>query len=138
MEMEKDETQIRELWNKAGQSLCNGDWKTYSKCWSHSSEIQLIHPDQGEWLKGWEEISRKYKEMIKSKISCTILRNDLRLNFSSSADMAWGTVDIEIHFTNSAKTQIHLWETVIFEKIGGKWKMVHGMASIPKNSEEQH
>lgn len=131
--MEKEETEIRELWTKACAGICNGDWESYAACWSHTSKIQLIHTDRGEWLTGWEEIGAKYKKMLNSGISCNITRNQLRLNVSSSADMAWGTVDIIIHFNDNDKTRVHLWETVVFEKMEGNWKIVCGMASIPKN-----
>ena len=132
--MENEERQLRELWTRASESICNGDWTSYRQCWSHSLDIQLIHPDQGEWLKGWEEIGAKYEEMLNSGISCSIPRNDLKLNISSSADMAYGTVDINIHFNDTAKTKVHLWQTIVFQKIDGKWKIVHGIASIPKIS----
>ena len=102
--MENEEKQIRELWTGASQNICNGDWESYSECWSHSSKIRLIHADQGEWLKGWEEIGAKYEKMLTSGISCIIPRNELEINISSSADMAWGTVDIIIQFNDPAKT----------------------------------
>lgn len=51
--------------------------------------------------------------------------------------MAWGTVDIKIHFIDTVKSPVHLWETIIFEQIDGKWKIVHGMASIPKNPDSE-
>lgn len=135
-EVENEERQIRQLWSRASQALCNGNWESYSECWSHSSDIQLIHTDQGEWLNGWEEIKPKYKEMLSSGFSCKIPKNELKLNISSSADMAWGTVNILIHFNDTAKTEMNLWETVIFEKIDGKWKIVHGMVSIPGSTKE--
>lgn len=130
--MEKEEKQIRDLWFKACENLCDGDWEGYADCWFHSPQIQLIHPDQGEWLKGWEEISAKYLEMLNSGITCNIPRNVLNINISSSAEMAWGTVDLQINFSDVDKTQLHLWETVVFEKVNGKWKIIHGMAAIPK------
>ena len=134
MKFEKDEKQIRELWAGACEDICKGDWESYSKYWSHNTNIQLIHPDEGEWLIGWDKIGAKYREMLKPGFTCTILRNELILNISALADMAWGTVDIEIDFNITVGTKLHLWETIIFEKIDGQWKMVHGMASIPEKN----
>lgn len=136
--MENEEREIRDLWTRASENLCSGDWSGYAECWSHSQKIQLIHSDQGEWLEGWKEIGAKYEEMLNSGMSCNILRNVLKLNISSSAEMAYGTVDILIHFNGTAKTKMHLWETIVFEKIDGKWKIVHGMASIPKNIKNEY
>lgn len=137
MRPEITKKQITELWNTACESICNGDWESYSQCWSHSSNIQLLHPDQGEWLTGWNEIGNKYKIMLTTGTTCRISRNDLKLHLSPTAGMAWGTVDIQLHFSDSAETSLHLWETVIFEQIDGQWKIVHGMAAIPKDLKEK-
>lgn len=136
MKHRDDENQIKELWNRASHDVCTGDWENYKTCWSHSSKIQLIHSDEGEWLQGWEKIGAKYEKMLKSGVRCSIRSNDLILNVSASAEMAWGTVDITIDFNDTEQTLLNLWETVIFEKIHDKWKIVHGMASIPKNLNE--
>ena len=133
VDLKEDEKQIRDLWAKAGNYVCNGDWDNYSKCWDHSSKIQIMHVDQGEWLTGWEQIGKKYETLLKSGMRCSILKDDLTLNISKSGDMAWGTADITFQFNDSAKTKAHLWETAVFEKINGQWKMVHGMASTVKN-----
>lgn len=136
VDLKDEEKQIRELWTRASDYVCNGDWGNYAKCWDHSSKIQIMHTDQGEWLTGWEKIGTRYESMLNSGMRCSIPKNDLTLNISSSGDMAWGTVDIIIQFEDSTQTQAHLWETVVFEKIDDQWKIVHGMASVPKNITE--
>ncbi len=133
LDKEEEERQLRELWTRASHYVCTGDWENYKLCWAQSSKTQLIHPDEGEWLKGWDKIGSKYEKMLKTGIRCSISHNDLTINVSPSADVAWGTVDITIDFQDTERTQIHLWETVVFEKIKGEWMIVHGMASIPKN-----
>ena len=50
--------------------------------------------------------------------------------------LAWGTVDIKIDFDNADNRGVHLWETVILKKEDQKWKIVHGMASIPGSTKE--
>lgn len=136
VDLKDEERQIRELWAQAGDYVCNGDWENYAECWDHSSKIQIMHTDQGEWLTGWEKIGKKYETMLNSGMRCSIPKNELTLNISSSGEMAWGTVDIVIQFNDSSQTQVHLWETGVFEKINGKWKIVHGMVSMPKNVKE--
>lgn len=116
----EDRKQIQELWANASNYVCNGDWDKYSKCWDHSSKIQIMHTDQGEWLTGWEEIGKKYEMLLKSGMRCIILKNEFILNISNSGDMAWGTADISFQFNDSTKTKVHLWETVVFEKIKGQ------------------
>ena len=130
--MKKDEELIRKLWNDASRHLCNGDWEKYSVCWDHSSRVQVIHPDQGEWLSGWESVKVKYQTLLGSGMRCTVSQNKLSLNLSLSGDMAWGTANTVLEFSDESGTSLHLWEAVVFEKINGQWKMVMGMASIPE------
>ena len=130
-DLKNEERLIREFWDNASNYVCTGDWENYSRCWDHSSKIQIIHADQGEWLTGWEKIRVKYETLLGSGMKCSFPKNDLILNLSSTGDMAWGTADIILQFSDSTNTQIHLWETCVFEKIDGQWKMVMGMASVP-------
>lgn len=70
-------------------------------------------------------------------MKCSFPKNDLILNISESGDMAWGTADMILQFDDSTKSQARLWETGVFEKINGEWKMVLGMASGPRNIKER-
>ena len=53
--MENEEREIRNLWTRASENLCNSDWASYAECWSHSPKIQLNHSNQGEGLEGWKK-----------------------------------------------------------------------------------
>lgn len=123
-----EERHIRELWDTACISICSADWETYSTIWDKNPNIQLLHPDKEEWLTGWEQIGPYYKESFDAGVKCEILKNDLQLNLSPSGEMAWGTVEISLQYQES-KLHATLWETVVFEKKEGKWKLVLGMAS---------
>lgn len=132
VDLNNEEKHLREFWAKTCDYLCSGDWDNYSNSWDHSSKIQVMHPEQNEWLTGWAKIREKYEAMLKSGMSCSLPKNELNLNISDDGKVAWGTVDIIIQFNDSTKTQVHAWETVVFEKNQeGQWKMVLGMASIP-------
>lgn len=128
LNLKAEERKIRELWDQACLSICNSNWKIYSKIWDDSPGIQLIHPDKEEWLTGWEEISHYYKKLFDEGIKCELLKNDLNLNLSPSGEMAWGTVEITLLFQKK-ELPVRLWETVVFEKKMGTWKLVLGMAS---------
>ncbi len=123
-----EEREIRELWDKACSSLCNCDWKTYATIWDKSMGIQILHPDKQEWLTGWEQIGPYYKQFFDASVRCKLLKNDLKLNISRSGEMAWGTVDLSLKYLEN-EISFRLWETVVFEKKDGAWKLVMGMVS---------
>lgn len=128
LNLEKEEREIRILWDKACLSLCSSNWKNYSEIWDKNPKIQLLHPDKGEWLTGWEQVGPHYKSFFDAGMQCEILKNELELNLSPSGEMAWGTVDISLQYRES-DIPVRLWEIVVFEKKEGAWKLVMGMAS---------
>ena len=131
-----NEQEIRELWDRFTNSICNGNWEEFSKSWDHSSKVSMIHPHFGEWLKGWEEIRPKYNQLLNSEFRCTLEKNELVLNISNSGDMAWGIIDMIVQLDDSAKTKNHPWQSVVFEKIHEEWKLVHLYSSLPKLEEK--
>src|SRR5688500_3796568 len=80
----EEERQIRKLWDKTSDYVCNGDWENYSLSWAHTAQIQLMHPDQGDWITGWEKLKAKYEVLLKSRMKCTWPKNDLTINVSTS------------------------------------------------------
>lgn len=68
-----NEQEIRELWDRFTNSICDGSWEEFSNSWDHSSKVSMIHPHFGEWLKGWEEIRPKYYQLLNSEFRCTLV-----------------------------------------------------------------
>ena len=57
---------IRALLKEAAAALRTGDWSRYQAVWAHEPWIELIHPAEGEWLRGWEAIGNGYRELLES------------------------------------------------------------------------
>ena len=97
-----------------------------------------MHPDNGLWLKGWEEIKSIYEPLIKSGMTCNISVNDLVVNISKSCEMAWVITDIAVQYGNNPiSLPSHMWEIVILEKIEGQWKAVLAQSTSPKISAKE-
>ena len=130
-----DEEKISQLINDFYFSVCNGNWEFFSKSWDHSTKVHMMHPDNGDWLKGWEEIKKVYEPLIKSGMKCNISVNDLIINISESGEMAWVITDITVKYGNNPNSQLsHMWEIVVLEKIEGQWKGVLAQSVSPKIS----
>lgn len=127
-----EEQEIRDLWNRFINSICDGNWEVFSKAWDHSPKVSVIHPHIGEKLNGWEEIQPKYHNLLNSAFRCSLPKNELEIHISNSGDMAWGIVDLIVQLNDSAKTTNHPWQSVVFEKIQGEWKLVHLFSTLPK------
>ena len=130
-----DEQKLRKLTEDTYYAVCNGNWELFSNSWYHSSKVHLMHPDNGVWLKGWEEIKSIYEPSVKSGMKCNISVNDLVINISKSGEMAWVITDITVKYGNDPNSQpSHMWEIVVWEKIDGQWKGVLAQSTTPKIS----
>lgn len=131
----KEEEQIREVWNKISKYGEKGDWENYKKYIDQTEKIQLLHPEMGQWIKGWEEFSAFYKGMMEQGITYTALTNDLKVNINKCGDMAWLLAEVILAYDSNPDQKFRMWNSGVFEKIDGEWKMVMGMACSVPNAE---
>ena len=130
-----EKAKIRELWERASDAVCTGNWSDYERVWAHEPDIALIHPDAREWLVGWEEIGPKYRELLNSDFRCKATTREMRIRLSPSRDMAWATVNLEFQVTG--QPTFTGWQTVVFERRADGWRLVHGHASFPHVPQER-
>ncbi len=129
VDLARKEKEIREIWTEMSEYGMKGDWDTYSKYFVQTGRFQMIHPGIGEWLNGWNEFSEKYEDMMRRGMKYSIVKNDISINVGSGGDLAWGLVDFVFYFDAEPNNKLHMWESVVFEKIDGDWKIAMGMAS---------
>jgi ketosteroid isomerase-like protein len=127
----KEEEKVKEVWYKIAEYGTKGDWENYKKYIDQSEKIQVIHPGEGEWLKGWDEVSPKYKAMLESGNTWIEHKNELlNVNISKSGDMAWANAVFTFSLNSNPEQKHHMWESVVFEKNDGKCKIVMLTSSI--------
>ena len=122
---------IRALLEEAAAALRTGDWSRYQAVWAHESWIELIHPAEGEWLRGWEAIGKGYRELLESGARPDPQRRLLRVRAAPSGEMAWATAEALVRRPGLEPAEVTLWQTFVFERAGGSWRLVHGHASVP-------
>lgn len=127
--MEEEKEEILKVWQQGNEALENNDWDSYSKYWAHSDYIQIIHPKEKEWLQGWDTIGPSYKEFIEQGTDIQTESWDVEIQVSEGAKMAWLTCKTKIEMVTEDTLEFESWQTNIFEKIEGEWKLVHGHAS---------
>jgi len=127
--MEEEKSKILNKWREANSALQNKNWDIYSSIWAHTDYIQILHPDEGEWLKGWKLIGPAYRELIEDGPEIQSDFYDVNVRISKDNTMAWLTCKNNIRLINGDEIEFESWQTCVFEKIAGEWKMVHGHAS---------
>lgn len=126
-----DQAEIRALWDRASRALCTGDWESYKELWSQAEYIEIIHPQEGDWRIGWDAIGPAYRSLLTSGYRCESDTRLMRIHVGPAGDMAWATAMVVIRATDRAMEHT-LWQTLVFEKMQGRWRLVHGHASVPQ------
>lgn len=129
----EDAARIRTLWNRASEALCTGDWETYRELWAPADHIEVIHPHEGDWRVGWDEIETGYRSRSESGFRCEVETRVMRIHASPAGEMAWATAEVLIKATDPPMERT-LWQSLVFEKIEGRWRLVHAHASVPQAS----
>lgn len=127
--MEKTKKDVLDAWEIGNEALENADWEAYSNYWAHRDYIQIIHPKEKEWLRGWESVGPGYKDFIEQGVQIQTKASDVNIRVSDDSTMAWLTCKMQIRMESDDTLEFESWQTNIFENIDGEWKLVHGHAS---------
>lgn len=122
---------IRELWEAGGRALENRDFDAYSHFWANDERVQVMHPDIPEWLVGWSILGPRYKERMAEGPDLRGLTYDWTVTVSPSAEMAWATMKVEVKVITTDTLTFIAWESAVFEKLDGSWRLVHVHMSTP-------
>ncbi len=132
MDPEQERAAVRAAWNRGNRALEAGDWEAYSDFWAHADYAQVIHPHRREWLHGWHELGPAYRDLLAEGPAIRTRTREMDIRVSPSGEMAWATVEADLSFGSQGEAgEITVWQTVVFEKIAGAWKLVHGHVSQP-------
>ena len=50
---------IRDVWDESVVALTTKNWEAYSRFWAHEPNMQVIHPAERYWTRGWEAVEIK-------------------------------------------------------------------------------
>lgn len=119
------------MWDRASRALCTGDWEGCQELWARTEYIEVIHPQEADWRTGWDAIEPAYRSLLASGFRCESETRSMRIHLSRAKKMAWATAEVVIRAADPP-TERTLWQTLVFEKIRGRWRLVHAHASVPK------
>ncbi|MDX1671428.1 MAG: nuclear transport factor 2 family protein [Balneolaceae bacterium] len=126
-----DKQGLIKVWNQAVRALEKGDWESYQRFWAHTDYIQLIHSSEREWLRGWKTIGTEYRKWLRGKPALRVQVKEIDATISQSKNTAWLTCKMHIatEGENGEEVEFESWQTHIFEKRAGEWKLVHAHSS---------
>lgn len=137
MDVEQEREAIRTLWRQGNTALEADDWDAYGDLWAHTEYAQVIHSDEPEWLTGWDELAPNYRQLLAEGPAVRARTRDMRIRVAPRGEMAWAILKADLSLGESpGGDEVTVWETVVFEKLDGEWKLVHGHVSRPAGTEE--
>jgi ketosteroid isomerase-like protein len=128
----REEAAVRTVWDEAAAAFMAKDWNRYADVWAQEPFLQVIHPGQRDWIRGWDVFQERYQAIIASDVQWEFETRRFDVQISSAGDVAWATIETVLTLNGTASTA---WQVSVFQKVQGRWKVVLGFsASVPSDS----
>ncbi len=125
----KDE--IREASNKFYTGLnrmANGESNALYDAWSHNASVTAMHPIGGREV-GWDAVKNSFDQVAQIASDGRIKLKEQMIHVLGDASYEVGIEDAEFKIAgHEIKGEIRV--TNIYQRDGGKWKMVHHHTDI--------
>jgi len=134
MDDQSDATAIRGQITRYTAALDAADVNLASEVWNAAADVSLIHP--AGHAHGWKEVKQIYESFASTFSERTLTARDLSVHIAG--DAAW--VEFYWHFVGKqqkggATIQTDGRETQIYNRIGGRWRLVHVHYSGPATTQ---
>ena len=120
---EKDKQEIRKRWYDMSEALINKNWEEYQNYWFQDTTINVLHPAQRHWDKGWHAVHKTYKSIFESDFNMDNVRipqaDIFDVYIAPGGEFAWAVIEQRL-FSGDVKIG-HSWYIAVYRKIDGKW-----------------
>jgi ketosteroid isomerase-like protein len=127
IDLESEKAAVRAVWDEVSSALEAKDWNRYQQFFSHEPDLQVIHPSNRDWIKGWDTFEQRYKAIFASDTQWSSQTRSFAVQISSAGDVAWATAEIVLTMNGTDSTA---WQVYVFKKIDGQWKIVLGFSEF--------
>jgi len=125
VDLESEKAAVRSVWDEVSNALEAKDWNLYQQFFSHEPDLQVIHPSNRDWIKGWDTFEKRYQAIFASDTQWSSQTRRFDVQISPTGDVAWATIEIVLTMNGIDRTA---WQVTIFKKIDGQWKIVLGFS----------
>lgn len=121
-----EEAAVRAAWQEVSEAFMAADWDRYAALWVQSDDLQVVHPGQRDWLKGWEAFAGRYQDLVSEGAEWSFSTTQLEVRVDPSGDTAWVIGELQIGF--AGRTQ-PAWQMAVFRRHNGQWKIAAAFSS---------
>jgi ketosteroid isomerase-like protein len=128
----REKAAVQAVWEETAAAFTAKDWNRYANVWAQEPFLQVIHPSQRDWIRGWNAFQERYRRIIASDAQWEFETRRFDVQISPAGDVAWATVETVLTLNGTASTA---WQVAVFQKLQGRWKIALGFsASVPTDS----
>lgn len=128
VDVEAERDAVRALWDGTNAALIAKDWERYRQFWIQDPSLQVIHPAQGDWIRGWEAFQERYRGVLSSDAEFAVTTRRFDVELSPGADVAWATIEADLLVNGAASTH---WYVLVARKVDGRWRTALALDSPP-------
>ena len=92
-DLEIERKAVAAVWQRAIDALAACDWEAYASLWAHEPYVEALHPAQGSWWTGWEEVGHRYRGILEQGVSIRGETHEMHIHVGPSRDVAWAAMD---------------------------------------------
>ena len=126
VDIEAEKEQVEAALEKVHEAFKKGDIGLLSELYRHDSDILVIDPGSQRWTVGWESIEKMYNNFFNNYNLIEEEIIDEKIKISPTGKTAWVAHKLAGKIIGETKTNdLKRWGTLILEKTGNKWQIVH-------------
>lgn len=113
------EAQIRQAWEGLADAIEEEDWEAFARLWVQDSTVQVVSPDQGAWLRGWDQVSSAYRDVVSAGSALSFETTRLEITVGESGRTAWAVGEVVTTTGGASQTT---WQMAVLRKVGDAWR----------------
>lgn len=122
----EEETAVRAVWDALATAIEAEDWDAFSGLWIQDATAQIVHPAQGIWLNGWDEVSAVYLNVVSAGSRLEFQTTRLEVSIGDLGRTAWAVGEVITTTAGSSETS---WQMAALRKVGDSWKFASAFAA---------
>lgn len=107
------------------------DLDRLSELWAHGPQARMIGPRAKAIVEGWESVHADWKDVFGAYKQIALTMPTPQVRAGSSVAWVVGTEEVEGTRSSGEEFRASVMATNVFEKVDGRWLMVHHHVSLP-------
>jgi ketosteroid isomerase-like protein len=134
MQNEFEIEEVEEINDRFYRALENSDLDEMSEIWLHEDWVKCVHPGW-DLIIGWDEICESWDRIFSNAAGMRVSATEIEIRIEGDFALLSCYENLAVFLDSvSAPVSARTTATNLFQRVGGKWRMIHHHASQTPNA----